>query len=158
MLITHGTRPFAQRVGKLLQPRYEVLFGSADELPHVLLQVGGYMWLPDAGTAAFEHELLTSCLDNGIDVVVPLGEDEVGLLARAQPLFAEYGIALWMPDTMHPEEVRLMHDPDRRLPLLVLDRGVAVAGDQQQAHPPTLSGVFAQPNPGEGLQLCCITG
>lgn len=156
MLITHGTRPFAQRVGKLLQPQYDVLFGSADEVSDVLLQTGRYIQLPGADTAAFEHGLLRSCLDNGIDVVVPLGEKEVGLLGHAQQLFAEYGIAIWIPDAVHPEEVNWMRNPDRHLPLMVLNRGVVVIGDQHPAQPDTLSGVFTRPTPTEGMRLCCI--
>src|SRR3546814_15602118 len=95
VLITQGTRPFAQRVGKLLQTHYKVQFGSADEVPQVLLQTGNYIQFPGVDTAAFEHELLRSCLDNRIDVVIPLGAKEIDLLARAQQLFAEYGIAVW---------------------------------------------------------------
>ena len=52
VLITQGMRPFAQRVGKLLQTRYAVRFGSADEVPRVLLQTGKYVGLPRAGTQA----------------------------------------------------------------------------------------------------------
>ncbi|MEC3881420.1 hypothetical protein [Parapedobacter sp. 10938] len=158
ILITHGTRPFAQRVGKLLRDRYEVRFGSADDVPHVLLQTGNYIQFPGVDTAAFEHELLRTCLDNHIDAVVPLGEKEMGLLARAQLLFAEYSIAIWMPDGGYLGGLNLLRNPERQWPLVVLDHGVAVAGAQLEEQPTALSGVFTRPSPTEALALCCIAG
>ncbi|HWK99218.1 MAG TPA: hypothetical protein VNQ55_04700 [Parapedobacter sp.] len=156
VLITQGIRPLAQRVGKLLQGQYEVKFGSAEEVPQVLLQRGNYIQFPGVNTVAFEHELLRICLDNGIDVLIPLGEKEIGLLARAQQLFAEYDIAIWIPDATQSEKLSLIRNPDRPLPLLVLDRGVTVAGEQPGNPVGALSGVFTQPTPAAGLALCCI--
>src|SRR5690606_18818654 len=92
VLITQGTRPFAQRVGKLLQMEQSVQFGTAEEIPDVLLQTSKYIRLPAADIPAFEHEMLRTCLDNGIDVLIPLGETEVYLLSMVLALFAEYGI------------------------------------------------------------------
>lgn len=156
VLITYGTRPLAQRVAKLLEGRYGVLFGSADDIPEVLVQTGNYVRLPGAHTAAFEHVLLRVCLDNGIDVVIPLGGEEIDLLARTKPLFAEYGIAVWVPDPAPGESLARLVNPERRLPLVVLDHGMAVAGGHQEGQPATLSGVFTRPAPLEGLTLCCF--
>ena len=156
VLITQGTRPFAQRVGQLLQNRYAVQFGSAEAIPEVLLGTGNYIQLPGAATPAFEHELLRKCLDNRVDVLIPLGEREIDLLARAQQLFAEYDIAIWIPDMAGAGELKLLRNPERRFPLLVIDHGVAVAGEQQGKYPATLSGVFAVLVPAETLALCCI--
>lgn len=156
ILITHGTRPLAQRVGKLLQGQYDVQFGSADEMPQVLLHTGQYVQFPGVDAAAFEHGLLRACLDNRIDVLIPLGEKEMGLLRPAQPLFAEYGIAIWIPDAAHSGELGLMGNPERRFPLVVLDQGVAVAGEPVDKQPAALSGVFVRPAPTEALELCCV--
>lgn len=157
VLITQGMRPFAQRVGKLLQGQYTVQFGAAEEIPQVLLHTGNYIQFSGVDAAAFEHELLRACLDNGIDAVIPLGEREIGLLARTQQLFAEYDIAIWMPDVTYPDELKLLRNPERHLPLVVLDHGVAVGGgDQSFVQPTELSGVFARPMPSETLALCCI--
>ncbi|MGV3763247.1 hypothetical protein [Parapedobacter sp.] len=156
VLITHGTRPFAQRVGKLLPGRYEVRFGSADEIPQVLLQTGNYIQFRGVDTAAFEHELLRTCLDNEIDVVVPLGEREIDLLAHAQQLFTEYGVAVWIPDAVYGGRPTLLRDPERRLPLVLLDHGVTVAGEPQEGQSASLSGVFTRPSPSEPLVHCCI--
>lgn len=155
VLITQGMRPFAQRVGKLLQVDYAVRFGSADEIPHVLLQLDSYIQIPGVDTGAFEHEVLRICLDNRIDVLIPLGEKEIDLLDRAQQLFAEYNIAVWLPDATHPGVLNRVKNPERRLPLLILDRGVAVAGATESKYRNTLSGVFTQPTSDE-LALCCI--
>lgn len=160
ILITYGTRPLAQRVGKLLQGAYEVQFGSAADIPHVLLQTGKYIQLPGADTAAFEHALLRICLDSSIDVVIPLGTKEIDFLVATKQLFAEYGIAIWVPDAAYGAFDRLVN-PERRLPLVVLNHGVAVAGELQEVQPDMLSpvmlsGVFARPVPMDGLALCCI--
>ncbi|MFB2121409.1 hypothetical protein [Parapedobacter sp. 2B3] len=156
VLITQGTRPFAQRVGRLLQASYTVQFGSADEVPAVLLHTGNYFQLPAINAPAFEHELLRTCMDNGIDTLIPLGEKEIRLLVRTQELFAEYGIAIWIPDVALFGELDVISHPDRRCPLVVLNRGMAVAGGQQHAYPDTLSGVFAELGPTDGLALCCV--
>lgn len=156
ILITQGTRPFAQRVGQLLQGQYTVQFGSAEAVPQVLLATGNYIQLIGVEAAAFEHELLRKCLDYRIGVLIPLGEREIGLLARAHQLFAEYGVAIWMPDAKHLGELEVIRNLERRLPLAVLDRGITVAGERQVEHPATLSGVFTQPTTGDGLALCCI--
>lgn len=139
ILITHGTRPFAQRVGQLLQDRYTVQFGSSEAMPQVLVETGNYLVLPGAGTPAFEHELLKACLDNRIDVLLPLGEREIQLLSRAQQLFAEYGIDIRVPDAVDSGAMNLIRNPERRFPLRILDQGV-----------------FTQLAPTSELALCCI--
>ncbi|WP_262246144.1 hypothetical protein [Parapedobacter soli] len=156
ILITQGTRPFAQRVGKLLQVQYEVLFGAADEIPQVLLRTGNYMQFPQVNAAAFEHVMLRTCLDGGVDVLIPLGEQEIRALARTQQLFAEYGIAVWVPDAGHLDELGMMRNPGRHYPLLVLDRGTAVVGEQPPTLTHTMSGVFARLDSAHELAWCCI--
>ncbi len=155
VLITQGTRPFAQRLGKLLQAEHTVQFGSAEEIPFVLLQTGRYVQFPGISTGAFEHGLLRICLDNSIDVLIPLGEEEIDLLVRAKQLFAEYGIAIWGPDAADPGQLTLIKNPGRHLPLLVFDHGIAVVGETGSEQPSTLSGVFTPLASGE-LALCCI--
>lgn len=157
LLITQGTQPFAQRVGKLLDGQYDVCFGAAGDIPEVLLRNKHYLQLPIHTEAAFEHEVLRTCLDQAVDAVIPLGEKEMDLLGRARQLFAEYGIAIWLPDEAHPSGLALLRNPDRRFPLVVVDHGVAVAGEQCDGLDATLSGVLAELDGERTLALCCIT-
>ena len=157
VLITQGTQPFAQRVGKLLDGQYEVCYGAAGDIPAVLLRNKNYLQLPVHTEAAFEHEVLRTCLDRAVDAVIPLGEKEMDLLGRARQLFTEYGIAIWLPDAAHPSGPGLLKNPDRRFPLVVVDRGVVMAGEQRSDLGTTLSGVFAEVNGEKELALCCIT-
>ena len=157
VLITQGVRLFALRVGQLLGDQFDVFFGTADEIPSVLLQQERYLKLPSHTHAAFEHELLRICLDNAIDTVIPLGESEIALLGSAVPLFAEYGISIWAPHGSRLGALTLLRDPDRRFTPVVVDRGRVVAGNMQSpefAH--TLSGVFAQVEAANEMALCCV--
>ncbi len=52
------------------------------------------------GTSSYAHELLTFCLNKGIDEVVPLKEQEIVALAEAKVLFTEYDINLLIPDLL----------------------------------------------------------
>lgn len=156
VLITQGTRPFAQRVAKLLPAQQTVLFCAADEMPDVLLRAGNYFKAPRADTPAYVHEMLKVCLDNEIGTLIPLGENELYLMAGARPLFLEYGIAVWIPEAVDLAELAIIANPPRQLPLLVLYNGVAIAGDHESERYDALSGIFTRSDSGDELALCCI--
>ena len=157
VLITQGTRPFAQRVAKqLLPPEANVLFGSADEVPAVLLNTGNYLRITHPKMPAFAHEMLKICLDHVVDVLIPLGRDELFPLAEARQLFAEYGIAIWLPDVVDLAELTIIENPPRQLPLLLLRDGVPVADTIDAQQYGSLSGIFSVSDEGGELALCCI--
>ncbi|WP_143053828.1 ATP-grasp domain-containing protein [Parapedobacter koreensis] len=160
MLITQGMRPFAQRVANQLSERQRkhVLFGSSEEMPQVLLRLDNYLKIPQVSTAAFAHEMLKTCLDKHVAILIPLGVDELYPLAEARQLFSEYGITICVPSPTELAELAIIENPPKQLPLLLLHHGRPVVADQEQAigQYGTLSGVFSPADSGDELALCCV--
>ncbi len=156
VLMTQGTRPFAQRVAKLLPARWHTFFGSADEMPEVLLGTGNYLRIPKWSSPTYAHEMLKICLDLEVDTLFPLGTGELQLLAASMQLFGEYGIDLWAPDVADLEEMVIMENPPRALPLLVLRAGIPIDDTMAEQQYGSLSGVFTLSDDGQQLALCCM--
>ncbi len=156
VLITQGTRPFAQRIARLLFTESTVLFGTADEVPAVLLQTGNYLRIASPNRPTFIHEMLKACLDNEVDVLIPLGKNELYPLAEAKQLFAEYGVTVWVPDTADLQELTIIENPPKQFALLALQGGVAVADPQHVQRYGSLSGIFVPSDSGEEMALCCV--
>ncbi len=158
VLITQGTRPFAQRIARSLSEIYTLSFGSADDIPSVLLQMGNYLNIPSASSPAFVHEMLKRCLDREIGSLIPLGADELQPMAAARPLFSEYGIDIWVPDSATLRGLSRVYNPPKHLALTVLHAGKPVIGQGGGGLHEGLSGVFSSTDPGseQPWALCCI--
>jgi len=70
----------------------EVILGDYEELPALMLKSGKMIQLPNPKSASYSHQMLTLCLDKGIQTVYPLREEEAILLKEAEQLFKEYDI------------------------------------------------------------------
>lgn len=70
----------------------EVILGDYEELPALMLKSGKMIQLPNPKSASYSHQMLTLCLDKGIEAVYPLRKEEAELLKEAEQLFSEYGI------------------------------------------------------------------
>jgi|SRR5690606_6471921 len=156
VLVTHGTRPFAQRVAKFLPDKYTPLFASADEMPSVLISGGSFVQIPPAQAPSFLHQVLKTCLDHGVSDVIPLGAGELYPMAQALPLFLEYGIDVWVPHTEVLTALPLIENPPRQLPLQLLHKGKKLNGEPTVDAGEDLSGVFILSDDGEGWALCCV--
>ncbi|MFC3196756.1 hypothetical protein ACFOET_03935 [Parapedobacter deserti] len=157
VLITQGTRPFAQRVAKLMSPiSGQVLFGSSDDVPNVLLRTGSYLKIPQVNAPAFIHEVLKVCLDRGINTLLPLGIHELYPMAEAQQLFSEYSVAVWVPEVTELDSIPVIKNPPVQLPLIVFKDGVPLGTTQSDDRYRRLSGVFSLSDSGDEAALCCI--
>lgn len=156
VLITHGIRPFAQRIARTLPEAYRPFFGSAEDIPSVLLNRDNFLRIPQVNEPVFIHEVLKRCLDNGIVSVIPLGIDELYPLAEARPLFSEYGIEIWVPDVTALAELPVIPNPSKQLPLVLLCDGMAITDGNRDRRFEGLSGVFTPSDSGDELALCCI--
>ena len=67
-----------------------IILGDYTELPAFLKIIK----LPSPTSMSYAHEMLTLCLDRGIEQVYALGEVEQRLLREAEQLFGEYGIEI----------------------------------------------------------------
>ena len=70
----------------------EVILGDYEELPALMLKSGKMIQLPNPKSASYSHQMLTLCLDKGIQTIYPLREEEAVLLKESEQLFNEYGI------------------------------------------------------------------
>lgn len=95
ILITAATSAEAHRLKKQLESA-EVILGDYEEIPAFMLN-NGMIKLPNPKSPAYAHEMLTLCLDRGIDKIFLLRGDEFAALNQAEQLFEEYGIKLLTP-------------------------------------------------------------
>lgn len=93
VLITGAAMAKAHRL-KSEMSGADVVLGDYSDLPQFLLSSGNMMNLPDPKSPSYTHEMLTLCLDNGIDLIYIVREDEVEPLLKAAQLFEEYHIGL----------------------------------------------------------------
>lgn len=120
ILLTCGTSALAQRVARRLLPAEEVRYAAAEPIPEVLVKTGPYDQISDSARPAFIHELLKLALDRGMEMVFPLGKNEISLLGDAHTLFAEYGIQLLSPTRAQLAFQQWMHQPPAGLELQVI--------------------------------------
>jgi len=156
ILITYGTRPLGQRLGRLLDEPERIGYGSCEAIPQFMMGTGKYLSIPHGESPAYLHEVLKSCLDHHYDVLVPLGKAEVGPLAAGKQLFAEYGIRVLIPDISLLEELSVLENPGAGITIDLVSEGVSLLG-QPPAVPPELSGVFAFQPDVPGAALCYLT-
>lgn len=156
VLITQGTCPFAQRVAKLV-PAARIVFAASDDISEVLLHTGKYVKIPRPSDPTFVHEVLRRCMDNAIELVIPLGMAELYPMAVARPLFAEYDIALCVPEMAALAELMIVENPPREMPLSILQEGAAIAGNTPGMQQGALSGVFTPSDTDHDMALCCVT-
>lgn len=150
ILITYGTRPFAQRVGRLLSARFKVTYASSEPFPDILLRQN-YHRIPTGPHPAFAHEILKLCLDNGYQQVLPLGKMELQPLHEARVLMEEYGITLLMPAEL--ETSFMLESPSAEVH--VLKSGIDMLTDNRlcEGH---FSGVGMLSDSGEDPILCLV--
>lgn len=91
ILITSANSAMAYQLKSKLHAD-EVILGDYEELPALMLKSGKMIQLPSPNSASYSHQMLTLCLDKGIEVVYPLRKEEAELLKEAEQLFSEYGI------------------------------------------------------------------
>ncbi|SFT13213.1 hypothetical protein [Sphingobacterium wenxiniae] len=121
IVITYGTRPLAQRIGRMLTPRFDVVFASAETFPDILLRQN-YRQIPTGVNPTYAHELLKTCLDEQADYVLPLGKMELAPLHEARILFHEYGIEVLQPVDL--AEFFILKNPPKEQQLYVCREGV----------------------------------
>lgn len=70
----------------------DIILGDYRELPAFMLNSPGMISLPDPASIAYTHEMLTLCLDKGIEKIYVLRAEELMNLVKAEQLFNEYGV------------------------------------------------------------------
>lgn len=150
ILITLGTRPFAQRVGKLLSSHYGVVYASSEPFPDILLKQH-YHRIPTGTNPTFVHEVLKLCLDKGYQMILPLSKIELQPLHEARILLEEYRITVLLPRNL--EDCFILENPAG--PIRVLKAGKDMLTDERFADA-DFSGVGMLSDTGEEPILCLV--
>nr|WP_294942064.1 hypothetical protein [uncultured Mucilaginibacter sp.] len=91
ILITAASSASAYKLkNKLNTP--DILLGDYADLPDFMVKSMGMLRLPTPTSVSYQHEMLTLCLDKGVDVVYVLTGTELALLRQSEQLFKEYNI------------------------------------------------------------------
>lgn len=93
ILITAATSAQAYQLKNKLEGQ-DIILGDHMDLPEFMVKTGKMILLPKPISASYTHEMLTLCLDKGIDTVYLFRPDETQLLLQAETLFNEYNITL----------------------------------------------------------------
>ena len=93
VLITSAIAAKAYRLKSKLNTD-DVVLGDYHDLPDFMLKMGGMVKLPNPNLGTYQHEMLTLCLNNYIDMVYVLDNKEAQLLLESKQLFSEYNIEI----------------------------------------------------------------
>jgi hypothetical protein len=97
ILITAATSAQAYKLKNKLEGK-SIILGDHMDLPDFMVKTGKMILLPKPASTSYTHEMLTLCLDKGVDSVYLLRPDEAALLLKAETLFNEYDIKLHLID------------------------------------------------------------
>lgn len=75
----------------------EILFADYGDVPQLATSSYQFKSLGFRNDEVVAHQLLSFCLDNQVDVLLPLSLFEVAPLAKSSLLFEEFGIQLMVP-------------------------------------------------------------
>ena len=97
ILITGATSAKAYQVKRKVE-KDTVILGDYLELPPVMVKTGSMVQLPNPAKSTYAHEMLTLCLDKGIERIIVINEAEKEALWPARQLFGEYNIIIEQVD------------------------------------------------------------
>jgi hypothetical protein len=118
LLITSATHSLGLRLSKLLADNYELIQATSDELPAFMQDK--YVKIPKGVNPTYAHEMLKLALDKGCIYVLPLQLSEIESLSESLLLFEEYGIEVICPTKAQLEELDILPNPAKELPLSVI--------------------------------------
>ena len=97
VLITGGKSALALKMLKAFT-QYQVVLADYGEIPN--FSSGAYKWisLGEKNEDIIAHTLLSNCLDEGVDMILPLHNFEISPLAKAKVLFNEFNIEILLPN------------------------------------------------------------
>lgn len=118
LLITSATHSLGLRVSKLLADKYELIEATSEDIP-VFMQ-DKYLKIQKGVNPTFAHEMLKLALDKGYNYILPLQLAEIESLSESLILFEEYGIQVICPTKPQLEELEILPNPAKELPLSIL--------------------------------------
>ena len=93
ILITAANSAPAYRLKNQLSDN-NIIMGDYMDLPDFMLKPGKMVRLPDPKSVSYTHEMLTLCLDLGVEALYLLRPQEMELIKQSEILFNEYQIKI----------------------------------------------------------------
>lgn len=75
----------------------DIILGDYNDMPDFMISQGKMIKLPNPASSSYAHQMLTLCLDNGVEVLYLLDDKEAQGLAGSKQLFIEYNIDIQTP-------------------------------------------------------------
>lgn len=97
ILITGGKTATALKLIKTFDGS-EILLGDYGDMPNINTGSYSFIELGNWNAEVLAHNLLTKCLDHGIDMVLPLYGAEILALSKSMVLFDEFGLKVLLPE------------------------------------------------------------
>jgi len=107
ILITGGKTATALKLVKAFD-HVEILLSDYGEMPTISTSSYAFASLGKWNADVLAHNLLTKCLDNGVDFLLPLYEAEIVALAKSLVLFDEFGLKVLLPENpqLNPQKIK----------------------------------------------------
>lgn len=153
ILITGGKTATALKLVKAFEGS-EVVLGDYGDMPSIATNTYSFVELGGWNADVLAHNLLTKCLDYGVDILVPLYEAEIAALAKSLLLFEEFGLNVLLPANPQYKSSKITD-------WLVFDNGKLLYSTAENnldlAQQATLNGVYAIDAETKALNLVSIT-
>lgn len=108
ILITGGKTATALKLLKAFDG-VEILLGDYGDIPNINSSSYSFVELGNWNAEVLAHNLLTKCLDYGVDVLLPLYEAEIQALSKSLILFEEFGLRVLLPENYQLIQKRTNH-------------------------------------------------
>jgi hypothetical protein len=104
ILITGAKTATALKLSKAFN-QFEIILGDYGDLP--LINTDSYLFveLGKWNEEVLAHNLLTKCLDFGVEMLLPLYEAEIAAVAKSLVLFEEFNIQVLLTDRYVVEQL-----------------------------------------------------
>lgn len=139
ILITAGMSAKSFKIKNLLTDA-EILLADFGVLPQMASKTLQFLSFGERNEDTLAHTILTACLDQQIEVCIPLNKEEIAASAEASALFQEFNIRLIVPN---------LHwlgnkgdDSQKGADILILENGTNLVDQQSYPVFEHLSGVF----------------
>ncbi|MDQ8005747.1 MAG: hypothetical protein REI64_13160 [Pedobacter sp.] len=138
ILITGGKTATALKLVKAFEGS-EVVLGDYGAMPSITTSAYSFVELGDWNADVLAHNLLTKCLDYGIDMLVSLYEAEINAMAKSLVLFEEFGLNVLLPANPQYKSIKVTD-------WLVFDNGKLLYSSRENnlnlTEQATLNGVY----------------
>lgn len=108
ILITGGKTATALKLAKAFGGE-EVFLGDYGDMPNMNINAYSFVELEVWNTEVLAHNLLTKCLDDGVDILLPLYEAEIIALSKSLVLFEEFNVKILLPENPQLNKGKYLH-------------------------------------------------